>query len=219
MAEQNITKRALEEQNEELRAENEALRATQESFEDRVARMEALVADQRSDPQHAGPEPVMYHDPFDTGVNPHHILKHPEGKVLSWKNPNIRNGSRGWRGWIPVTYDSEIGQKLLEYIPDPPAKMEGSANQDNYVRRGTDSILCALDEEMFLARQQKREMKALRKQQSANAHQNSVISPGVETFGDGVQRENSPPGGFKLAKPAPLMSEHPSHRTHMLDEE
>lgn len=221
MTERVQTKADLAKENDELREENEALANQQALMEQRVAKMEALIQQQIEADEYAGPEPIVYHDPFDADQNPHHIKKHPDGLILSWKNPNIRNGTRGWRGWVPVTYDSEIGEKLTEYIPDPPAKMEGSADQDNYVRRGTDSILCSIPEEMFYARQQKRESKALRKQLAAQAVRNRVLGPGVETFGDGVQVENSPPGGFKAGgrSQSPLTSEHPSHRTEMFDQE
>lgn len=220
MTEKVQTKADLAKENEELREENEALANGQALMEQRVAKMEALIQQQIEADEYKGPEPVVYHDPFDCGVNPHHIKKHPDGKILSWKNPNIRNGTRGWRGWVPITYDSEYGERLHEFITDPPAKMEGSADQDNYVRRGTDSILCYIDEEIFYARQQKRETKALRKQLAAQAVRNRVLGPGVETFGDGVQVEPSPPGGFKAGqRPSPLTSEHPSHRTEMFDQE
>ena len=212
MAEKVVTKRELEDQNTELLEENEALKNAQASLENRIKKMEDLVAQQQASGTYAGPEPKIYHDPFDSGVNPHHIKKHPDGKVLSWKNPNIRNSTRGWRGWVPVTYDDEIGSKLTEFIPDPPAKMEGSAAQDNYIRRGTDSILCWIDEEIWQARQQKREAKALRKQLAANATRNTVLRPGVETFGEGVQTDQGSQGGYV----PPNIN---GHRTEMFNEE
>ena len=222
MSEQNVTKAELELKNADLEAENDTLAAGHASLEQRISQMEALIERGIDEGSYAGPEPVLFHDPFDLGINPHHIKKHPNGKILSWKNPNIRNGARGWRGWVPITYDCEIGKNLLDYISDPPAKMEGIANQDNYVRRGTDSILCWIDEEIYFARQQQREHKALRKQIAAQAVRNTVLGHGVETFGDGVQVEKSPRGGFKLGgrtSQAPLETGHPSHRTNMLDTE
>lgn len=220
MTEQNPSKSDLLKENEQLREDNDALGNAQANMEQRVAQMEALINQQVAEGTYSGPQPVVYHDPFDYGVNPHHIKKHPDGKILSWKNPKIRNGTHGWRGWVPVTYDSEYGQNLSEYIADPPAKMEGSSDQDNYVRRGTDSILCSIDEEIYLARQAKRESKALHKQLAAQNVRNRILGPGVETFGDGVQVEPSPPGGFKSGnRLTPLVSEHPSHRTEMFEEE
>ena len=220
MSEQNRSKADLVKENEQLQEDNAALGNAQALMEQRVAQMEALINQQIADGNYSGPAPIVYHDPFDCGVNPHHIKKHPAGKILSWKNPNIRNGTRGWRGWVPITYDSEYGKQLLDYIDDPPAKMEGSSNQDNYVRRGTDSILCYIDEEIWLARQHKRESKALHKQLAAQSVRNQILGPGVETFGDGVQVEGSPPGGFKARQGAtPLISKHPAHRTEMFEEE
>ena len=220
MAEYVQTKAELTKENDELREENEAMANVQAQMEARVTVMEALIQDKIDAGTYGGPEPVMYHDPFDCGTNPHHIKKHPDGKILSWKNPNIRNGTRGWRGWVPITYDSEIGAHLSDYITDPPAKMEGSADQDNYVRRGTDSILCYIQEEYFLARQQKRETDAIRKQMAAQAGRNRVLRPGVETFGDGMQVEQSPPGGFKTGeRQSPQVNGPNAHSVNMFNQE
>lgn len=221
MAESKIpSNTSLIEENEKLRKHNEQLGNQQVLMEQRIEKMEALIQQQIEANDYAGPEPVVIHDPYDVSVNPHHIVKHPDGKILSWKNPNIRNSSRGWRGWVPITYDSEYGQNLSEYILDPPAKMAGIATQDNYVRRGTDSILCYIDEDIYNARQLRREQKALRKQYVSQAKRNAVLRPGVETFGDGAELEKSPPGGFKLGKNQDQHVEGPtSHRTHMFQEE
>ncbi len=211
---------AVEKENVELKEDYEALANSYASLEDRLEAMENLINKQVQDGSYGGPEPAMYHDPFDAGENPHFIKKHPPGKVLSWKNPNIRNGVRGWRGWIPITFDDEFGSQLSDYISDPPAKMEGTADLDNYVRRGTDSILCWIVEETYMARQEKRERKALHKQLAANNTRNMILGPGVETFGKGVQVEGSSPGGFKSRPGAtPLTSKHPAHRTEMFEEE
>lgn len=214
MSEQNVTKRELEEQNILLQEDNDALLKEKESFASRIAALESMVAEKKAAGNYDGLKPELYHDPFDVGINPHHIKKHPDGLHLDWKNPNIRNGATGWRGWEPVTYDSEIGKNLQEYIPDPPVKMAGSAHQDNYVRRGTDSILCTLPEEIWKARQMKRESKALRAQVAASAQRNTTVQHGVETFGDGVQQEYSPAGGFKSRGNTASPSE-TFHRTEM----
>lgn len=218
MTDQNKTKRELEMENTELLESNKALVQQQADLEARIAKMENLVSDQRASGTYAGPSPVVLNDPFDAENNPHHFKKHPEGKVLSWKNARWRNEQRGWRGWEPITYDSEIGQNLLEYLNDPPAKMEGSSKQDNYVRRGTDTVLCWIDEEIWRARQMKREHKALQKQQAASASQNTHYGPGVNTFGDGAQMEQRPPGGYQKARPSPLGGD-TSHRTEMFHNE
>lgn len=212
------TKRELEQENETLQETNEALLSQQADLESRIAKMEQLVAAQKEEGGYVGPDPVMLYDPFDAEVNPHHFIKHPEGKVLGWKNATLREEHRGWRGWEPVTYDSEIGQNLSEYIASPPAKMAGSSQQDNYVRRGTDTVLCAIDEKIWKARQMKREQKALRKQAAASANGNTRYRPGVETFGEGVENEQRPVGGFKMGKPSPLLGEN-AHRTEMFNQE
>lgn len=198
----NKTKRDLVVENDDLRK--------------RVERMERMISEQRGEGTYTGPQPVMYHDPFDMGINPHHIKKNPPGKVLGWKNPNLRNSaSVGWKGWTPVSYDDEIGQNLSKYINDPPDKLVGSASQDNYVRRGTDSVLCWLDEDIFKARQQRREQKALHQQMVASAHGNSMLREGVSTFGDGVQIEKNPERG----NDPPQDNDNPSKRTEMFRKE
>ena len=103
-------------------------------------------------------EPRVVHDPFDT-QNPHRIIANPPGFVLGWKNPLYRDGHRGWRGWRPVQFDDEIGRNLSKYLLDPPRRMEHAV--DNMVRRG-DTILCALEEDLWYARQLKRQRKAER---------------------------------------------------------
>jgi hypothetical protein len=206
-----------ETRNADLAEENQALMNKQADMEERLARMEALIEGQRAEGTYAGPQPKVYHDPYDT-TNPHKILHHPEGKKLSWKNPNIRD-RQGWKGWEPITWDSEVGKNIEKYIPSPPAKMVGIEKQDNYVRRGTDSVLAMIDEEIWMARQQKREDKALRKQLAANARANAAIGNGVETFGDGVQSDPRPAGGFKPRQELPVPEG--GHRTRLLhpDEE
>lgn len=194
-----------------LVAENDELR-------ERIDKMEALVNTQKENGTYEGPKPAMYHDPFDMETNPHHVKKDPPGKVLGWKNPNLRNAPTcGWKGWTPVQYDDEIGQNLAEYIFDPPSKLAGTAAQDNYVRRGTDSILCWLDENIYKARQIKREQKALGRQLAASARGNSMLHPGVSTFGDGMQRDESPNIGS--GQPPPLDDSKPSHRTELFRKE
>lgn len=103
-------------------------------------------------------EPQLLYDPFDS-KNPHKIVKHPPGFRLGWKNPMYRENHRGWRGWVPVKYDSDVGRALKTYLLDPPRKM--SHQDDDLVRRG-DSILCMLPEEMWLKRQRDRVERAER---------------------------------------------------------
>ena len=206
MTDKNPTKADLQEtleeaqkRNDELTEERDALLNAQADMDSRLARMEALMDEQKASGEYRGPEPKVYHDPFECN-NPHKILAHPEGKRLSWKNPKIRNDG-GWKGWDPVTWDSEIGKDLDTYIASPPSKMEGISTQDNYVRRGTDSVLAMIDEEIWFARQENRKSKAMRKQLAANARANQRTGEGVETFGDGVTQESRGYGRGKVAAP------------------
>lgn len=125
-------------------------------------------------------------DPFNT-KNPHQIIAHPPGKVLSWKNPKYRQ-ERGWRGWQPISYDDEIGRELSTYITDPPAKMEGSANLDNYVRRGTDSVLCFIDEDIWLSRQLDQAKRVVEMEARAAMSGRIAIRSGVMITGDGGRK-------------------------------
>lgn len=118
-------------------------------------------------------EPQILHDPFDA-KNPHKIIADPPGFKLGWKNPVYRDGHRGWRGWQAVEHDSEIGRNLKRYLLDPPRRMEHAV--DNYVRRG-DSVLCYIDEEMWLARQNKR-LERANKHASEHAKDLRVDRPG-----------------------------------------
>lgn len=202
----------------ELQAELDEERQIAENLQAKVEHMEALIEEKQAAGESVDPAPRIYHDPFDL-ANPHKILKHPEGKVLSWINPRLRQEQMGWQGWEPVTWDSEIGRNIKQYIPDPPAKMQGISKQDNYVRRGTDSVLSSIDREIWLAREQKRENKALRKQLAANATANRSMGPGVITTGDGVQRDPHPRQGME--KPLEPALAPGGHRTRLMhpDEE
>lgn len=158
-------KKMLETENVELKQRLEELEARVEDNVARAENAEAELADLRDTSQsvvhenaprpvheQVQPEPQLLYDPFDS-KNPHKIVKHPPGHRLGWKNPRYREIHRGWRGWIPVAYDSDVGRNLKRYLLDPPRKM--AHQDDNLVRRG-DSILCMLPEEMWLARQQER---------------------------------------------------------------
>lgn len=159
------TKAELAAENEQLREdvrvladEREVLETALQSLNDRVDRMAAAMEARQFEGDPHDPAPRVIYDPFDE-QNPHAILKHPDGFVLSWKNPNYR-AHRGWRGWVPVQHDDEIGMNLNQYLQDPPPRMEGMGAIDNYVRRGTDSILCRIPKEIWDERQNKRENKA-----------------------------------------------------------
>jgi hypothetical protein len=131
----------------------------------------------------------MLKDPF-TSRNPHQIKAHPPDKVLSWKNPRYRQ-ERGWRGWSPVSYDDEIGRTLSSYIDGPPHKMEGSATLDNYVRRGTDSVLCWIPKDVWLARQLEQSRRALEAEARAAMRGQIAIRSGVMLTGDGGVKQST----------------------------
>lgn len=207
----------LRERNEELDDELQVREEERKDFEQRLMRMEALIGEQKETGEYAGPEPEMFYDPYDLQRNPHKFKKHPEGLRLSWLNAKFRDEDIGWRGWKAVTWDSEIGKNLNQYIIDPPEKMLGGSKQDNYVRRGTDTVLAAIDAELYRGRQANDANKALRKETSARAAHNRILAPGVETFGDGVKNEQAPPGGFKKMGAPPLPEG--GHRTRLMHPE
>lgn len=208
-------KAELAEANEILQEENTALKDKLETLEDMVDEKMALMEEKLANMRNAGEavpqadvEPI-YEDPFD-GQYGHKIKADPPGFRLGWKNEKMREpsmgGSRGWRGWEPITYDDDIGRNLSEYLAAPPARMEGSSQLDNKVRRG-DTILCKLPEEIWLARQRKRTDKDAARRGVAAGARNRQIQPGVVTTGDGLKDDtaansNTVPG---------------THRTNMLD--
>lgn len=190
---ENRTKAEIQQENEELKqqitdlAEDRSeLLSSLASLSERVDQMSDQMKEAREDGY--DPEPELVYDPFDE-QNPHAILAHPEGWVLSWKNPDYR-AHRGWRGWTPVEYDDEIGSELGKYLKDPPARMEGMAQIDNYVRRGTDSILCKLPADLWDARQRKRTQNAEQRFRATELAQNKRTRQYTE-YGEGVVRRQS----------------------------
>lgn len=144
-------------------------------------------------------EGTVISDPFST-QNPVSFKKHPPGLRLSWCNPIIRN-QIGWNGWKPVTYDSDVGELLDEYLAAPPARLEGAADQDNYVRRGKTSILCTLDEGIFLYRQLATERKSaerMARQEGGNTVDYVRADGSVVISGEGLVPQERPQGGFKF---------------------
>lgn len=148
--------------------------------------MRQLIADAVANGESTDVTVRQIRDPFST-KNPHQIKAHPPGKVLSWKNPKYRR-ERGWRGWNPISYDDEIGRELSLYIIDPPANMAGSADLDNYVRRGTDSVLCWISEDVYLARQLEQSKRALEMEARAAMSGQIAIRSGVMITGDGGRK-------------------------------
>ena len=203
MADMNKTKADLSKENAELKTqladvveERSELRDALINLDERVTEM---AAHQSANRETYDPEPVLLYDPFDE-QNPHKILKNPDGWVLSWKNPDYR-AHRGWRGWIPIEFDDEIGSELGKYLNDPPERMAGMAQIDNYVRRGTDSILCKLPQELWDARQQKRVSNAEYRFQQSRAV-NQIRTKQFSTYGDGGTPGDVP---IKRDGPAPLV--------------
>lgn len=203
---QTETKAKVEEQKVDAAASPEATASEREAaLEKRIQELEA-VASQKAAEEDPGPtrfgvrvkEGQVLRDPFST-QNPHQIRKHPPGKRLHWCNPAVRD-RRGWRGWVPVRYDDEIGKNLGLYITDPPTRMEGVAGIDGYVRRGSDSILCVIDEEIWLSRQINREAKQRKR---VDPHRKGggdrVLRDGtVMIDGGGLEDSKRPPGGFRF---------------------
>lgn len=74
------------------------------------------------------------HDDQITGVNE---LPQIDGITLRWVNPASRNRSlAGWKCWIPVNRESEIGEQVAEHIKESPFRL-GQENQDGaYFWRG-----------------------------------------------------------------------------------
>lgn len=135
------------------------------------------------------------YDPFETTEDAHQIKAHPEGYRLYWCNPNLRD-RKGWRGWIPVEYDSEIGRNLGDYLNDPPLKYEGSKSFDNTVRRGTDLVLCYMPIGMWSARYRAKQEKINGRVRGVRGDANRNIREGVNTFGPGLTDSVRPRKGF-----------------------
>lgn len=164
----NLTKAQLEAEVERLTALNDHKDELLENADERLTALESRIGQAPVDAGQSGRTPVLtkeeaheydplgepslISDPFDT-QNPHAIINHPAGFVLSWINPKYR-ASRGWRGWIRVEWDDEIGRNLTQYLNEVPDRMEGAV--DNYVRRG-DVVLCRLPEAYYRSRRNQRE--------------------------------------------------------------
>lgn len=147
----------------------------------------------------------LLYDPYDS-KNPFKVIGHiepndeyPEGAVVGWKSPTYR-ARRQWRGWTPFRYGDQYtgknGEKLSDYIPDPPPMLEGTGELDNYVRRG-DVVLARLDKRIWESRQAKRILDSQRNMGQAGSRARTVIRDGVEVVGRGVSKSQRPRGGFR----------------------
>lgn len=143
-------------------------------------------------------EGTVISDPYSS-QSPVTFKAHPPGFRLSWCNPRIRN-QIGWNGWTPVTYDSEIGENLDLYLNAVPARLEGVSAQDNYVRRGSTSILCFLPEGVWLHRQMEVERKGRARQHLDADSGTDIRNPdgSVIISGEGLVSQERPDGGFKF---------------------
>jgi hypothetical protein len=191
----------LKSQIETLREERSELLGSLNSLTERVDEMSNQMQATRESDGVYDPEPDLVYDPFDE-QNPHAIRNHPEGWVLSWKNPDYR-AHRGWRGWVPVEHDDEIGQNLSNYLQDPPTRMEGMAQVDNYVRRGTDSILCKIPKDIWDARQRKRTQNAKQRFRATQQADNSRSSK-YTTYGEGAVERKSGADPMESGEPTPM---------------
>lgn len=132
-------------------------------------------------------------DPFDQNSNPFHIIKRvppldnndPKcGYVLGWISERYRNGSgQGWKGWVPLEYGDkftgENGEKLKEYISDPPMRMIGPDKVDNLVRRA-DLVLCRIVADWFDARQENSARESRERVAALAVPEGEEVLPGVE---------------------------------------
>ena len=187
----------LQGDNKVLQDENAALRDKFSELEtavnDRIEAMQDQLIQSAAEGAPVEPEVKMIRDPY-AQLHPHKIISHPEGKILSWKGEAYR-AKRGWRGWSAVQHDDEIGRELSKYLADPPTKMEGTDERDNYVRRG-DSILSWIDEDIWNARQQARTDKDRQRTGAVTDSRNRQLMPGVTTFGEGVKTDLIPKKGL-----------------------
>lgn len=209
----------MEELVEKMASSQETLEARVRQSEGEKEQLQELLqnaVEARGERAEAGlpvqPKVELFHDPYDV-QNPLHILKdmpasegYPLGQKLSWKDPQYRDESRGWQGWIPIRFEDDID--LTEFIPDPPQRLMGEQELDGYVRR-CGLVLSRLDMRIFKARDQKRERKSDEARGLANPADPVLFErEGVQIQDEGSHRETKPSFG---ATPEP-MKEH-THRT------
>lgn len=147
-------------------------------------------------------DPWDAQDPFAIiGIIPPDA-KYPSGQALSWKNPRLRDRSAniGWKGWIPLEYGDpytgKTGELLSDYLQEAPARLEGTANLDNLVRRG-DAILCRLDMRAWIKRQIEREARHLEMRNALKRTSEDEARIGIT--GAGLEDQVMPKGGFRAS--------------------
>lgn len=187
-----------------------------EGEKEQLAELLKTAVEARSERAEAGlpvqPKVELFHDPYDV-QNPLAIIKDmppsegfPNGQKLAWKDPQWRDTSRGWQGWIPIRFEDDID--LTEFIPDPPQRLMGETEMDGYVRR-CGLVLSRLDMRIFKARDQKRERKSDEQRGLANPADPVLFDrQGIQIQDEGSHSEKTPSFG-KTPEP---MKEH-SHRT------
>lgn len=155
----------------------------------------------KADP-YAGQNPYAFKLAFDEDGNPildnegnqrHGFIlpdeEYPEGQVLRWVNPLIRE-RKGLRGHVMMEWDdpyiagktpAETRANLSKHLFDPPDKFMSTEN--NFITRG-DSTLARLDVGMFDARQLQRRISA-----DANLRKAVAAEKNEGLFGEGLAED------------------------------
>lgn len=151
-------------------------------------------------------------DPYGIGNNrPFSFKDHPVGYRLRWCRESSRD-QHGWKGWIPVEWEDEVGKNLSKYCWDAPRKLSNEV--DSKVRRG-DSMLCILPIGQWLARQLARTEKARANQKEHTTPEQNIVDEYKKggVFGPGLTVSERPRAGFKM-KPEEVSER--SERAHGL---
>lgn len=126
---------------------------------------------------------------------------YPEGQVLTWLSPAVRD-RLGWNGWIALEWGDEYtgkdGEKLIEYgIQKPPENYAGGGKIDSLVRMG-DVILGRLDKRWYNQRVAANLEKSNRQRQMNRSQGDLPLegTHGTLSIGKGLERD---PSGAKGA--------------------
>ena len=63
------------------------------------------------------------------------------GLEFRWVDAEMRSARHDWKHWRAVERDSEVGQKVKDYMDGTPDKYQGPNNTSNYFHRGSQLIL------------------------------------------------------------------------------
>lgn len=187
-----MTTRTNKELIEELSEQNKVLMEQLERL-----RTEMREGKQQADRDVIGEAISVLSDPYDL-QSPFRITKdippddeYPEGQVLRWLGVRWRE-SRTLRGWKPLQwgdkYTGKHGEKLREYIGDPPERMQGPDQIDSYIRRG-DTFLGRLDKRIWHARRAKPVLEDARRLGGLQEGQTVKLGTGVYLTGDGIKKD------------------------------